>query len=154
MEQDADLVMFIYRDEYYNDESDQQGLAEIHLAKHRNGPTDSVKLSWLSRYTKFTDLAAIAVNDRQVIWVRAEVTSFTCLCEECLSSPSRRSEPMPTARPRSRDTCATKPTSASRAATAATASPCAAIAPRRWQTALGALARPPHKAHWGTCQRP
>ena len=59
LEQDADLVIFIYRDEYYNDESDQQGLAEIHLAKHRNGPTDSVKLSWLRRYTKFTDLAAM-----------------------------------------------------------------------------------------------
>jgi replicative DNA helicase len=57
IEQDADLVMFIYRDEYYNDESDQQGLAEIHVAKHRNGPTDSIKLSWLRRYTKFTDLA-------------------------------------------------------------------------------------------------
>ena len=58
IEQDSDLVMFIYRDEYYNDESDQQGLAEIHLAKHRNGPTDSIKLSFLRRYTKFTDLAA------------------------------------------------------------------------------------------------
>ena len=44
IEQDADLVMFIYRDEYYNEESDQQGLAEVILAKHRNGPTDSVKL--------------------------------------------------------------------------------------------------------------
>src|SRR2546422_10675120 len=39
IEQDADLVVFIYRDEYYNDESDQQGLAEILLSKHRNGPT-------------------------------------------------------------------------------------------------------------------
>ena len=39
IEQDADLVMFIYRDEYYNEESDQQGLAEVILAKHRNGPT-------------------------------------------------------------------------------------------------------------------
>jgi replicative DNA helicase len=58
IEQDADLVMFIYRDEYYNDESDQQGLAEVHLAKHRNGPTDSVKLSFLKRYAKFADLAA------------------------------------------------------------------------------------------------
>ena len=52
--------MFIYRDEYYNDESDQQGLAEIHLAKHRNGPTDSVKLSFLRRYTKFADLAPMS----------------------------------------------------------------------------------------------
>ncbi len=60
IEQDSDLVLFIYRDEYYNEESDQQGLAEIHLAKHRNGPTDSIKLSFLRRYTKFTDLAAVS----------------------------------------------------------------------------------------------
>ena len=58
IEQDADLVAFIYRDEYYNEESDQQGLAEVILAKHRNGPTDSVKLSFLKRYAKFADLAA------------------------------------------------------------------------------------------------
>jgi replicative DNA helicase len=58
IEQDADIVMFIYRDEYYNDESEQQGLAEVIVAKHRNGPTDSIKLSFLKRYAKFTDLAA------------------------------------------------------------------------------------------------
>jgi replicative DNA helicase len=58
IEQDADLVAFIYRDEYYNpEETDQQGLAEVILAKHRNGPTDAVKLSFLKRYAKFTDLA-------------------------------------------------------------------------------------------------
>ena len=50
IEQDADLVAFLYRDDYYNDESDQQGLAEVILAKHRNGPTDTVKLSFLKRY--------------------------------------------------------------------------------------------------------
>src|SRR6266496_1008520 len=60
IEQDADLVMFVYRDEYYNEESDQQGLAEVILAKHRNGPTDAVKLSFLKRYAKFADLAAAA----------------------------------------------------------------------------------------------
>ena len=58
IEQDSDLVMFIYRDDYYNEQSDQQGLAEVQLAKHRNGPTDSVKLSFLKRYAKFADLAA------------------------------------------------------------------------------------------------
>ncbi len=58
LEQDADLVFFVYRDEYYNgEESDQQGLAELILSKHRNGPTDSLKLSFLKRYAKFTDLA-------------------------------------------------------------------------------------------------
>ncbi|MBA2359919.1 MAG: replicative DNA helicase [Actinobacteria bacterium] len=58
IEQDADLVFFIYRDEYYNDETDQQGVAEIHLAKHRNGPTGTEKLAFMSRYAKFSDLAA------------------------------------------------------------------------------------------------
>jgi len=62
IEQDADLVFFIYRDEYYNEESDQQGIAEIHLAKHRNGPTDSIKLAFLRRYTKFAD-HAYGVNE-------------------------------------------------------------------------------------------
>jgi replicative DNA helicase len=60
LEQDADLVMFVYRDAYYNgEESDSQGLAELILAKHRNGPTDSVKLSFLKRYAKFADLAGM-----------------------------------------------------------------------------------------------
>jgi replicative DNA helicase len=59
IEQDADIVCFIYRDEYYNaEESDSQGLAEVIVAKHRNGPTDTVKLSFLKRYAKFADLAA------------------------------------------------------------------------------------------------
>jgi replicative DNA helicase len=58
IEQDADLVMFIYRDEYYNEDSEQQGIAELALAKHRNGPTDTIKLSFLKRYAKFSDLAA------------------------------------------------------------------------------------------------
>jgi replicative DNA helicase len=58
IEQDADLVMFVYRDEYYDPETDQQGLAEIHLSKHRNGPTGTEKLSFLKRYAKFADLAA------------------------------------------------------------------------------------------------
>jgi replicative DNA helicase len=59
IEQDADLVFFVYRDEYYlGEESEQQGIAEVILAKNRNGPTDTVKLSWLRRYAKFADLAA------------------------------------------------------------------------------------------------
>ena len=58
IEQDADVVMFVYRDDYYNEESDQQGLAEVIVAKHRNGPTDAIKLSFLKRYAKFADLAA------------------------------------------------------------------------------------------------
>ena len=58
LEQDADLVLFIYRDEHYNpEESADKGLAEIILSKHRNGPTGVEKLSFLSRYAKFADLA-------------------------------------------------------------------------------------------------
>jgi replicative DNA helicase len=58
IEQDADLVMFIYRDEYYNRESEDPGVAEIHVAKHRNGPSGlTVKLSFLERFPKFASLA-------------------------------------------------------------------------------------------------
>jgi replicative DNA helicase len=58
IEQDSDLVMFVYRDEYYNpEETDQQGLAEIILAKHRNGPTGAEKLAFRKRFAKFSDLA-------------------------------------------------------------------------------------------------
>ena len=57
IEQDADQVLFIYRDEYYNPESDQRGMAEIIVAKHRNGPTGSTRLAFLEQYTKFANLA-------------------------------------------------------------------------------------------------
>jgi replicative DNA helicase len=57
IEQDADLVMFIYRDDYYDDESPDQGLAEVNLAKHRNGPVGTEKLAFLKRFAKFSDLA-------------------------------------------------------------------------------------------------
>jgi replicative DNA helicase len=58
IEQDSDLVLFLYRDEYYNDQSEDQGLAEVILAKHRNGPIGTEKLAFLKRYAKFADLAA------------------------------------------------------------------------------------------------
>jgi replicative DNA helicase len=57
IEQDADLVMFLYRDEYYNENSEDQGLAEVILAKHRNGPVGTEKLAFLKRFAKFADLA-------------------------------------------------------------------------------------------------
>ncbi len=53
IEQDADVVMFIYRDDYYNKDSDKKGIAEINIAKQRNGPTGSLDLIWLPQYTKF-----------------------------------------------------------------------------------------------------
>jgi len=57
IEQDSDLVLFIYRDEYYNEETERQGIADIHLAKNRNGPTGTIQLAFMGRYTKFSDLA-------------------------------------------------------------------------------------------------
>jgi replicative DNA helicase len=57
IEQDADVVMFIYRDEYYNPESDQRGLAEIIIAKHRNGPVGNTKLVFHGDYTTFENAA-------------------------------------------------------------------------------------------------
>jgi replicative DNA helicase len=58
IEQDADLVMFVYRDEYYNKESEKQGIAEVLIGKHRNGPIGSVELTFLDRYPKFMSKAS------------------------------------------------------------------------------------------------
>ncbi len=56
IEQDADVVMFIYRDDYYNRDSEEAGISEIIIGKQRNGPTGTVKLAWLSQFTKFANL--------------------------------------------------------------------------------------------------
>jgi len=55
IEQDADLVMFLYRDEYYHADSDKKNLAEVIIAKHRHGETGSVELVWLGEFQKFLD---------------------------------------------------------------------------------------------------
>jgi replicative DNA helicase len=57
IEQDADLILFIYRDEVYNKESNHKGIAEIIIGKQRNGPIDTVKLTFLGQYTKFENYA-------------------------------------------------------------------------------------------------
>ena len=56
IEQDADLVCFLYREEYYNPETDKRGQAEVIIAKQRNGSVGTVNLSWLGQYTKFASL--------------------------------------------------------------------------------------------------
>ena len=57
LEQDADIVAFIYREDYYDPETENKNIAEIIIAKHRNGPIDSVKLFFHKQFTKFSDLA-------------------------------------------------------------------------------------------------
>lgn len=57
IEQDADIVIFLYRDDYYNEDSDKPGVCEVNLAKHRSGPTGTIDLTWVARYTKFADKA-------------------------------------------------------------------------------------------------
>jgi len=57
IEQDADLVIMLYRDDYYNSDTPDRGLAEVIVAKHRNGPTGTVKLLFDPQFTKFKNLA-------------------------------------------------------------------------------------------------
>lgn len=63
IEQDADMVMFLYRDEYYNKDSEDKGLAECIIAKHRSGETGMFKLGWQGKYTKFTNVEYVLQED-------------------------------------------------------------------------------------------
>jgi len=56
IEADADVISFIYRDEYYNHDSEKKGIAELIIAKHRNGPVGTVELGFLKEFTKFVNL--------------------------------------------------------------------------------------------------
>ena len=57
IEQDADVVMFLYRDDYYNKDTDIPGVAEVIIAKQRNGPIGTVQMAWIAEQTKFADMA-------------------------------------------------------------------------------------------------
>jgi replicative DNA helicase len=57
IEQDADIIMFIYRDEVYNPDSQDKGTAELIIGKHRNGPTGMVRMTFLGEYTRFENFA-------------------------------------------------------------------------------------------------
>jgi replicative DNA helicase len=59
LEQDADVVMFLYRDEVYNSESPDRGTAEVIISKHRNGPTGVTHLAFLDHYTRFANMARV-----------------------------------------------------------------------------------------------
>ena len=56
IEQDADIVMFLYRDDYYNPDTEKKNIAEVIMAKHRAGSTGTVELLWLGNYTKFVNI--------------------------------------------------------------------------------------------------
>jgi replicative DNA helicase len=59
IEQDADVVMFIYRDDVYHSDSPDRGQAEIIVAKHRNGPTGVCRLAFLEQFTRFANMAKV-----------------------------------------------------------------------------------------------
>jgi replicative DNA helicase len=59
LEQDADIVAFLYRDDYYNPDSEQKNITEVIIAKHRNGPVDTVQLFFHKQFTKFSDLSKL-----------------------------------------------------------------------------------------------
>jgi replicative DNA helicase len=59
LEQDADVVMFLYRDEVYNPESPDRGMAEVIVAKHRSGPTGVARLAFRGQYTRFDNMARV-----------------------------------------------------------------------------------------------
>ena len=63
IEQDADLICFIYRDEVYNPESPEKGVAEVIIGKQRNGPIGTVKLAFQGKYSRFTNLSTIDYNN-------------------------------------------------------------------------------------------
>lgn len=66
IEEDADVVLFIYRDDHYNRESQKPGVAELMIAKHRNGPIGTVEVTWQKEFTRFENLAPVPAEDRML----------------------------------------------------------------------------------------
>ena len=64
IEQDADVIMFIYRDEVYHEESEEKGIAEIIIGKQRNGPIGICRLAFIGQYTRFENLARGSSDER------------------------------------------------------------------------------------------
>ena len=95
IEQDADLVMFVYRDEYYNPEdTESAGIAELILAKHRNGATRHREARVPEALREVRGPGGRA--DRRPSGSRPSATSFSCLCEPCLEAARRRGSSSPT----------------------------------------------------------
>lgn len=65
IEQDADVIMFLYRDEFYHEDTKDPGVCEVIVAKHRNGPTGTVKLAFVERYTRFNEIAFVKDSSPQ-----------------------------------------------------------------------------------------
>ena len=59
LEQDADIVMFLYREDYYDPDTDQKNITDVIIAKHRNGPVDTIQLFFHKQFTKFADLSRL-----------------------------------------------------------------------------------------------
>lgn len=78
IEQDADVVMFLYRDEYYNKDSEDRGTGEVIIAKHRNGPTGSIKLVYKGENTKFLDMKNVPGDapPAEVAEAKGEIPDF------------------------------------------------------------------------------
>jgi replicative DNA helicase len=67
IEQDADLIMMIYRDEVYHPDTESKGVAEIIIGKHRNGPIGRIKLTFLGEFTRFDNYASVEYDGVEVL---------------------------------------------------------------------------------------
>src|SRR5439155_26794650 len=87
IEQDADIIMFIYRDDYYNKESKEPGVAEIIISKQRNGPVGTLKLTFMNPLTRFDNLAAGAADYLRRAPARLTSTGILDKLPVCVQPP-------------------------------------------------------------------